>query len=107
MKETSTELLDEITKRLAESIHPERIYLFGSYAAGNADQDSDIDLLAVIAETDKSTRDVARKGRASLWGLKTPVDLIVCTKSQFKRYSDVKNTIMNEALCEGKLVYGS
>ena len=30
MKEISTELLDEITKRLAESIHPERIYLFGS-----------------------------------------------------------------------------
>jgi len=106
MKELSTELLDEITKRLAESIHPERIYLFGSHAAGIADQDSDIDLLVVIAETDKSTRDVARKGRASLWGLKTPVDLIVCTESQFKRYSDVKNTVMNEALCEGKLVYG-
>ncbi len=107
MKELSTELLEEITKRLAESIHPERIYLFGSHAAGNADQDSDIDLLAVIPEIDKSTRDVARKGRASLWGLKTPVDLIVCTESQFKRYSDVKNTVMNEALCEGKLVYGS
>ena len=107
MKEISTELLDEITKRLAESIHPERIYLFGSHAAGSADQDSDIDLLVVIAETDKSTRDVARKGRASLWGLKTPVDLIVCTESQFKRYSDVKNTVMNEALCEAKLVYGS
>jgi len=37
MKELSTELLDEITKRLAKSIHPERIYLFGSHAAGNAD----------------------------------------------------------------------
>ncbi len=107
MKELSTELLEEITKRLAESIHPERIYLFGSHAAGNADQNSDIDLLAVIPEIGKSTRNVARKGRASLWGLKTPVDLIVCTESQFKRYSDVKNTVMNEALCEGKLVYGS
>jgi len=107
MKELSTELLDEITKRLAESIHPERIYLFGSHAAGNADQDSDIDLLAVICETDKSARDIARKGRASLWGLKTPVDLIVCTESQFKRYGAVKNTVMNEALCEGRLIYGT
>ncbi len=107
MRELSSDILAKITKRLAESIHPEKIYLFGSHAAGIADQDSDIDLLAVIAETDKSTRDVARKGRASLWGLKTPVDLIVCTESQFKRYSDVKNTVMNEALCEGKLVYGS
>jgi len=36
MKEVSTELLNEIAKRLAESIRPERIYLFGSHAAGKA-----------------------------------------------------------------------
>jgi len=107
MKKLSTELLDEITMRLAESIHPERIYLFGSHAAGNADQDSDIDLLAVIGETDKSTRDVARKGRASLWGLKTPVDLIVCTRSQFERYRHVANNVMNEAFLDGRVIYGS
>ncbi len=107
MKKLSTELLDEITMRLAESIHPERIYLFGSHAAGNADQDSDIDLLAVIGETDKSTRDVARKGRASLWGLKTPVDLIVCTKSPFERYRHMVNNVMNEAFLDGRVIYGS
>jgi predicted nucleotidyltransferase len=32
--------LDEVAKRLAESIHPEQIYLFGSHAAGNADKNS-------------------------------------------------------------------
>ena len=107
MRELNSDILAEITKRLSESIQPERIYLFGSHAVGQADQDSDIDLLAVIRETDKSTRDIARKGRASLWGLKTPVDLIVCTKAQLERYGGVKNTVINEALCEGRLVYGS
>ena len=107
MKKLSTKLLDEITKRLAESIHPERIYLFGSHAAGKAEQDSDVDLLAVVPDTDRSTREVAIEGRSSLGDFLIPFDLIVCTKSQFDRYVDVKNTIMNEVLCDGRLVYGS
>ena len=107
MKEISTELLKEITKRLAESIHPERIYLFGSHAAGNADDDSDVDLLAVVRDTDKSTREITIEGRKSLRDLLIPFDLIVCTDKQFNRYGHVKNAIMNEALCEGRIVYGS
>jgi predicted nucleotidyltransferase len=106
MKEISTKLLDEVTKRLAESIHPERIYLFGSHAAGRADDDSDVDLLAVIPDTDRSTRKIAIEGRSSLRDFPISFDLIVCTKSQFDRYVDVKNTIMNEVLCDGRLVYG-
>lgn len=107
MKKLSTKLLDEITKRLAESIHPDRIYLFGSHAAGKAEQDSDVDLLAVVPDTDRSTREIAIEGRSSLGDFLIPFDLIVCTKSQFDRYVDVKNTIMNEVLCDGRLVYGS
>ena len=107
MKEISTELLNEITRRLAESIHPERIYLFGSHAAGNPDDDSDVDLLVVVRDTDKSTREITIEGRKSLWDLQFPLDLIVCTEKQFNRYGQVKNTIMNEVLCEGRIVYGS
>jgi len=107
MKELSTELIDEITKRLVESIHPERIYLFGSHAVGNAEDDSDVDLLAVVPDTDQSTREIAIEGRSNLSDFLLSFDLIVCTKSQFDRYVNVKNTIMNEALCDGRLVYGS
>jgi len=81
MKNLSSELLDEIAKRLAESIHPERIYLFGSCAAGTADEDSDIDLLAVVPDTDRSTREIAIEGRSSLGDFLISFDLIVCTKS--------------------------
>ncbi len=107
MKEISSELLNEITRRLADSIHPERIYLFGSHAVGNPDDDSDIDLLVVVRDTDKSTREITIEGRKSLRDLQIPLDLIVCTEKQFNRYGQVKNTIMNEVLCEGRIVYGS
>jgi predicted nucleotidyltransferase len=107
MTKLTHNLLDEITSRLVESIHPKLIYLFGSHATGQADQDSDIDLLAVVPDTDKSTREIVIEGRNSLWDFRIPLDLIVCTESQFNRYRQVKNTIMNEALYQGTIVYGS
>lgn len=107
MRKLTNNLLEDITKRLAESIHPDMIYLFGSHATGNADRDSDIDLLAVVPDTDRSIREITLDGRSSLWGMDIPFDLIVCTQYQFNRFRNVKNTIMNEVLYEGKLVYGS
>ena len=107
MRELTEKLLEEITRRLAESIRPERICLFGSYATGNAAADSDVDLLVVVRDTDKSTHQITLGGRKSLRDLLIPLDLIVCTEAQFKRYGQVKNTIMNEALCDGRIVYGS
>ena len=107
MRKLTDNLLEEISKRLAESIQPERIYLFGSHAAGRANDDSDVDLLAVVPDTEKSLRKIAIEGRKSLWEIKIPLDLIVCTKFQFDRFRDVKNSIMNEAFCFGRVIYGS
>lgn len=107
MKELSTELINEITSRLSDTLHPSRIYLFGSHAAGRADEDSDIDLLAVVPDTEKSLREIAIEGRKSLRDIEIPLDLIVCTKFQFDRFRDVKNSIMNEAFCFGRIIYGA
>ena len=38
------DLLEEITRRIAERFHPERIILFGSHAWGSPQPDSDVDL---------------------------------------------------------------
>jgi predicted nucleotidyltransferase len=100
-------LLAEITRRLAEAIEPERIYLFGSHAAGNANEDGDVDVPAVVPDTKKSVREIAIEGRKSLWNIEALFDLTVCTKLQFERFRDVKNSIMNEAFDFGGLVYGS
>ena len=103
----TTEILDDIARRLAKSIQPEKIYLFGSHAAGNADKDSDVDLLAVVPNTEKSLRQIAIEGRKSLWEFQIPFDLIVCTTFQFNRFREVKNSIMNEAFYFGRIIYGS
>lgn len=107
MRELTDNLLSEITRRLATSIQPEKIYLFGSHAIGRADDDSDVDLLAVVPDTDKSLREITVEGLKSLWDVQIPLDLVVCTQLQFNRFHDVKNSIINEAFCFGRIVYGA
>ena len=43
--------LDEAVRRIVEIAGPQLVILFGSYAEGTANEDSDIDLL-VVAETE-------------------------------------------------------
>jgi predicted nucleotidyltransferase len=38
----------ELTERIVEEFHPERIILFGSSALGPASEDSDVDLLVIM-----------------------------------------------------------
>ena len=40
----------EITRRLVEYFHPDRIYLFGSAARGDAGPDSDLDFCVVLPD---------------------------------------------------------
>ena len=107
MENVSAELLDEIVKRLRDALHPVAIYLFGSQVHGDVDKDSDIDLLAVVQDTNRSNREIAIQGRQDLWDINVPVDLVVCTESEFRKWRDVKNNVINEASCFGRIVYGS
>ena len=107
MKEVSAEILKEITKRLAESINPERIYLFGSHATGNADDDSDVDLLVVVPDTNQSHHDLALRGRANMRDLIIPMDLVVCTRSEIEKWKNVKCTLIYTVMRKVKLLYES
>ncbi|MFW5803162.1 MAG: nucleotidyltransferase family protein, partial [Verrucomicrobiota bacterium] len=43
---------------IIEKFEPEKIILFGSYANGTPDEDSDVDLI-VVKDTDKDIRELA------------------------------------------------
>ena len=44
--------LSEVVRRLVEAYRPERIYLFGSVARGDAGPDSDYDIMVVVPDDD-------------------------------------------------------
>lgn len=66
---------------LVEQFHPDKVILFGSYACGNPDKDSDVDLL-VIKKMEKSSvaerRDILKAWRPARWSAQSlPFELLV------------------------------
>ena len=49
---TKPEIIETVKERLIKTYNPKTIYLFGSYAWGTPDEDSDLDLLVVIESSE-------------------------------------------------------
>ncbi len=96
-----------IADKLKESYNPEKIILFGSYAWGLPDEDSDIDIL-VIKDTEETPhrRNVnARKLVSSLrrgYGL----DILVITPEELKSRLNIGDKFLEEIISRGERLYG-
>ena len=84
-------------------INPNRIILFGSYAYGKPNKDSDIDLL-VVMETDKSFHQRIQEIRPLLPQNKA-IDLIVLTPKEYIKAKQ-SNPLMKEIESKGRVIYG-
>jgi predicted nucleotidyltransferase len=98
--------LDEVVSRLAKGLQAERIYLFGSQAAGLAERGSDYDLLVVVPRSNLPRHQREAISYDLLWGLTVPVDVIVLTHAEFQRLAQVKTSLASTAKTNGILIYG-
>ncbi len=105
MKIVTDELLDEVARRLAAVYDPEEIILFGSHAWGSPHDDSDLDLMVIVAESLERPRDRSTKGRQALSDLRFPCDLLVKTRSEFNYYAGVRSSLNYKIVQEGKVIY--
>jgi predicted nucleotidyltransferase len=97
------QVIDEAVRRLVEYFRPERIYLFGSTARGEASPDSDLDFLVVVPDETPSRRfwDVYKETA----GLDIPVDVKVIRRRDFEARRDWLMSLAAIALREGKVLY--
>lgn len=102
----STDLLQEIVDRLAQGLQPERIYLFGSRARDQSREDSDVDLLVVVPDSDLPRHRREALSYDLLWGLTVPVDVIVLTRAEFQRAIRIKTSLATVVQAEGQVLYG-
>ena len=96
--------IEERVRRIVDGFGPERIILFGSFANGTADADSDVDFLVVIRVT-TSKRKHAAEIDLALADVGLPKDVIVVTPEEVEKYRDVVGSIIYPALREGKVLY--
>jgi predicted nucleotidyltransferase len=98
--------LPEIVERITRKFHPVKIILFGSWARGEAREDSDVDLLVVLSEVEHKRKAAIQIGN-SLSNLPISKDIIVATPEDIRKYGNAAGDILRPALEEGKVIYES
>lgn len=106
---TSTDeaTLAELLRRLLPAYQPERVYLVGSKARGDAGADSDHDPLLVVAADASPERRGSRLACEVLRGTGVAADVLVCTRSWFERRRELKASLPGTVLREGRLLHAA
>lgn len=100
-------ILEEIVHRLVDAFAPERIYLFGSKARGDAGVDSDYDIMVVVASSPDPPHRRSQQGYLALREIGAAVDVVVWTREAFDGRLHLKASFPSTVVREGKLLYAA
>lgn len=106
MKTLDTTIQDLIVKNLVSSVHPKKIFLFGSYAYGEPTLESDLDILVIKDDFDKKI-DVKRAMRKALSQIDMSKDLLVASSDEFDFYSKESGSLYQTIFEKGKLLWSA
>jgi predicted nucleotidyltransferase len=100
-------LLDAMTQRIVQACDPESVILFGSYAHGAPDSDSDIDLFVVMKPRDAQETSHHRimKVRAVAKLPYLPLDVIVRTPHEVETRLAMGDFFIKDIIDRGKVLY--
>ena len=98
------EFIAIMTERIVHEFDPLQIILFGSQARGDADRDSDIDLLVVFAELADRRKTAIDIGRA-LSDVPVAKDILVSTPEELERSRTRIGSVLRYAQQEGKILW--
>ena len=101
------EAILEVVHRIVERYQPKKVFLFGSYAYGKPDEDSDIDLL-IVKETDKRPIERWLEVKKLLRGCVPMVSVspLVYTEKELEERMAMKDFFIEEIFQRGELLYG-
>ena len=99
-------VLDEAVERLKAEFQPEEIYLFGSHAWGTPDDDSDVDLMVIVPDSDERSIKRMQRAHRCLRGIGFAKDVLVPTRAQVDRYKHLRASVFHQVLANGRKLYG-
>jgi predicted nucleotidyltransferase len=106
MRTLDKNLLETATQRLVAEFQPEQVWLYGSHAWGNPHDDSDVDLLVVVSDSDETPIRRSQRAHRCLRGLQMPKDVLVETRQEVDRVKKLKTSLENVILSRGRRLYG-
>ncbi|MCH8024598.1 MAG: nucleotidyltransferase domain-containing protein [Candidatus Marinimicrobia bacterium] len=101
-------IIESIRERLLAEYDPLKVILFGSYAYGHPDRDSDIDLL-IIKETNQRFIDRWVEVHRLLTGLHRhlPVETLVLTPAELDERLRIGDQFIMNIMERGKVLYAA
>lgn len=95
-----------ITNEITHATSTVKIYLFGSFAYGEPDNDSDIDLCIITNDSHIRKRDLIKLVRKSISKVATmPVDILIYNEEEFFKRAKNHSTIEHKIANEGVSIY--
>jgi predicted nucleotidyltransferase len=97
--------IESIVSVIKTTVDCEKIYLFGSYAYGEPNEDSDLDFFVVVPDdSEKVTKKIRRINKELYPFWQTPVDILASHSSRFAELSQLP-TLEKKIFTEGILLY--
>jgi len=100
------QILIPIVRSLREHYNPQKIVLFGSYAYGNPNPDSDLDLLIIKETSDRfidrwrSVRKILSDSRRNI-----PVETLILTPEEIRDRLENGDPFISEIINLGRVIY--
>jgi len=101
----SQQTIDTVRDTLVKEFNPVEIYLFGSYAWGNPDSESDLDLLIIVDSAEEDRIKMLVRGHRVLNDFDIAKDLLVYTKREFDEWSQEIPRLSYKIKKRGKQIY--
>ncbi|NJN24390.1 MAG: nucleotidyltransferase domain-containing protein [Acaryochloridaceae cyanobacterium RL_2_7] len=104
----TAECLQNMTDTIVSEVDPDKVILFGSHARGEANQQSDVDLLVVTTQPfgpQNSRRGMAARLGRSLSRFLIPTDILLYTTEEVEAWQGSRNHVITQAMKEGQVLY--
>jgi len=90
----------------ANKLHAREAWLFGSYARGEASENSDVDILFVV-DNQSSHMNLIRSARRLMRAWHVPKDILVYRQDEFQDWQKVVGSLCYRVKEEGVQLYGA
>ncbi|MBU7005801.1 nucleotidyltransferase domain-containing protein [Phosphitispora fastidiosa] len=94
-----------IVEKLVKAYEPKKIYLFGSFAWGKPQEDSDLDILIIVDHSEQKTYKRMKPAYQALRDMRVSKDILVYTEEEFEKLALEPSSLFYKIKLQGVKLY--